>query len=82
MIWSAFSLRLSRGDRLMVMLAWLTLPPIKKPTPAMSGSWVSTWATALTFCAALAIEASCEVIITPLRKPVSCCGKKPVGTVA
>ena len=41
-----------------------------------------TWATCWTFCLVLAKEASCEVIITPLRKPVSCCGKKPVGAVA
>ncbi len=52
------------------------------PKPETSGSLAMVWPTSWIFCCAFWKEASCEVSITPLRKPVSCCGKKPVLEVA
>ncbi len=51
-------------------------------TLATAGSWLRTLPTSCTFCFVLVKDASWEVIMTPLRKPVSCWGKKPVETVA
>jgi hypothetical protein len=44
-----------------------------------AGSWLTTLATSCIFCFVLVNEASCEVIMTPLMKPVSCCGKEAGG---
>ena len=84
MIWSALSTRPSSfGFRLMKMFAWFAPPPpTNMPTSAMPRSARSTSATCCALSAVLAKEESCEVTNTPERKPVSCCGKKPVGTVA
>ncbi len=83
MIWSAVAVRPSSfGFRLTLKLAWFRPPPpMKKWDSVTSGSRLTTWATCWIFSAVLAKDASWEVTRVPERKPVSCCGKKPVWEV-
>ncbi len=66
----------------MFRFAWFVLAdPMKTPTAATPGSWRRTSATCAAFWLVLLKDASCEVTMTPLMKPVSCWGKNPVGVM-
>jgi hypothetical protein len=80
--WKALASRSSRGLSVMYMRPELSawpLPPSDMPTVATAGS---AWTMAPTFSCSACIaenEMSCDASVTPIMKPVSCCGKKPFG---
>ena len=64
------------------MFAWLVpAEPMYMPKPETAGSAPTTAATRSTLSTVLENDESCEPSMTPVMKPVSCCGKKPVLAV-
>ena len=78
---SAVTLRPSSLDlSVMKKLVLLkVLPPSVKPTLITAGSWRTMSAIVLERSLIAANEMSCAPSAIPAMKPVSCCGKKPLG---
>ena len=78
-------LRSSSGLRVMNMLPRVAAPPPPPPkphdvsTPGSSATMVDELRRASRFMASK--EMSCSATMEPPRRPVSCCGKKPLGTM-
>jgi hypothetical protein len=60
-------------------LAW---PPRKPVALSTAGSRMTVSVNAASFFCIAWNETSWSAWIEPLRRPVSCCGKKPLGTLA
>ncbi len=87
MISSAEELRWSRGFsamvRLPVLVVAFTVPvPTKLATPATSGSRRTMSATSRWRSAIALTEMEGAASVTPMMTPVSCCGRKPLGTTS
>ena len=56
-------------------------PPANPTTDSTAGSFI----TMARYCRILLLidwkEVSCEAITPPMMRPVSCCGKNPLGTM-
>ena len=79
--WSAVAARPSSTDfRPMNMLPELkVLAPACMPKAVTSGSWRTMSATASMRPCMASDDVSCPATAEPKMKPVSCCGKKPLG---
>ncbi len=83
MTWKALASRSSRGLSVMYIRpefsAW-PLPPSDMPTVATAGIGLDDGADLLLAGSFIAEnEMSWHASVTPIMKPVSCCGKKPFG---
>ncbi len=81
----ALSLRSSRGFRLIWMrplfrVVLVPSTPMKDERLTTSGSCRMTFATSCCFCAKLVKDDVCGASEMPRITPVSCTGKKPLGT--
>ena len=56
-------------------------PPVKPITLSTAGSSAMSSTTAVSFCCIAWNEMSCAAWMVPVSRPVSCCGKKPLGTM-
>jgi hypothetical protein len=78
---SAPTLRSRRGFNWMkARPVLLLLPPVNPVTFATAGSACTISINCFIFCAMAVKEMSCEACTDPIMRPVSCCGKKPLGT--
>ena len=57
------------------------LPPAKPITSPTAGSSFTMRTYCSIFCFIAGKEMSCEAWIMPMMRPVSCWGKKPLGTM-
>ena len=78
MIWSAVSLRFSLSD---TNMRPELLPPVKAVTFSTSGSRCTMPASFTSRCCMAWKELDWSATIEPFSRPVSCCGKKPLGTI-
>ena len=78
--WSALSLRWFTGLSTMNMKAELRWPPPVKPTTLSTAGSARTTARKRSSRARMAWnEVAWSACIEPMMRPVSCCGKKPLG---
>ena len=81
-IWSAVSLRSDSGFRvtnICPVLRWE--PPVKPVTLTTAGS---DWTILMKLSSLVRIswnDVAWSARMKPIRRPVSCCGKKPLGTI-
>ena len=84
---SAVTFRWSRSFRPMNSRPVLTVlpppppPPVKPITVSTAGSFPTMSTTFVSFSRMDWNETSCAARIPPVRRPVSCCGKNPFGTI-
>ena len=86
MIWSALALRSLKGLSEINICPVFTepppppAPPIKPPTASTLGLSKTLRLIARKSCCMAPYEMLCEAMMLPFRRPVSSCGKKPLGT--